>query len=157
MNKQQADLLQQIINQMSDEDILKLKTFLSSDNMNQVYNDNNLFIQRIMFVDDTCYGCSMANHSITIPKRTISAYSLCTVSNCTFRYKYTIKDKCVNVICQECNKTFSLNVNSLDFMAWKIYGQFIQTAFPYLTADERELLISSYCGDCFDKLFTNVE
>ena len=31
--------------------------------------------------------------------------------------------------------------------------ELIQNAFPYLTPDERELIISRICGKCFDKMF----
>ena len=32
-------------------------------------------------------------------------------------------------------------------------GALIQDAMPYLSADDRELLISGTCGACFDKMF----
>ena len=43
-------------------------------------------------------------------------------------------------------------VKTADMQAWED-GKFIQDAMPYLTAGERELLISATCGDCFDKFF----
>ena len=32
-------------------------------------------------------------------------------------------------------------------------GKLIQDAMPYLSADERELIISGTCGKCFDEMF----
>tara|TARA_Y100000310_G_C20387451_1_gene671140 strand:+ start:362 stop:508 length:147 start_codon:yes stop_codon:yes gene_type:complete len=43
-------------------------------------------------------------------------------------------------------------VNSKDFISWN-NGSYIQNAMPYLSADERELLISGTCGPCFDVMF----
>ena len=54
--------------------------------------------------------------------------------------------------CRICNKEHFLKVNELDAIRWKT-GSHIQVAMPYLTADERELLISGICGKCFDKMF----
>ncbi len=36
-------------------------------------------------------------------------------------------------------------------------GEHVQFAFPYLTADERELLISGICGKCVDEIFAEVD
>ena len=47
-------------------------------------------------------------------------------------------------------------VNGQDVVDWK-GGKYIQDAMPYLSADERELLISGTCGTCFDKMFGGSE
>ena len=39
-----------------------------------------------------------------------------------------------------------------DYEAWE-NGKLIQDVMPYLSADEREVLISGICGPCFDKMF----
>jgi hypothetical protein len=54
--------------------------------------------------------------------------------------------------CRECGETQVINVNADDLYAWR-GGKLIQNAFPYLSADERELMISGVCGKCFDSLF----
>ena len=54
--------------------------------------------------------------------------------------------------CVKCKNVHILLVNSDDFQRWKD-GALIQDAMPYLSADERELLISSICGLCFDQMF----
>jgi hypothetical protein len=35
--------------------------------------------------------------------------------------------------------------------------RFVQNAFPYLNADERELLISQTCGACWKEMFGDEE
>jgi hypothetical protein len=39
------------------------------------------------------------------------------------------------------------------FTQWKAGKINIQDALPDFSADERELLLSSICGTCFDKMF----
>lgn len=58
----------------------------------------------------------------------------------------------VDARCDTCMSVFELDVDFYDYMAWK-GGTFVQDAMPYLTADERELLISNTCGDCWDNMF----
>jgi hypothetical protein len=43
--------------------------------------------------------------------------------------------------------------NRKDMLDWLAGKDFIQDLMPYLSAAERELLISKTCGSCFDKLF----
>lgn len=64
-----------------------------------------------------------------------------------------VMDLEVMVGCKFCGKVSTLKVNSIDFMMWEQFGECIQNAMPYLTADERELLISGTCGDCWHKMF----
>lgn len=54
--------------------------------------------------------------------------------------------------CRICKINFELMVNENDFRDWQA-GTLIQRAMPYLSPAERELLITSTCGDCFDKMF----
>jgi hypothetical protein len=58
-----------------------------------------------------------------------------------------IKKKCV---C--CGEEYTVKVHEEDYEKWKD-GELVQVAFPYLTADERELFITGICGICFDDLF----
>ena len=60
--------------------------------------------------------------------------------------------------CNLCKGQTEMMVNINDYAAWeddrgKPEGLLIQDAMPYLTADEREVLISGTCGNCFDKMF----
>ena len=58
----------------------------------------------------------------------------------------------VEVTCRVCRRTAAFAVASVDLKSWR-EGVLIQNAMPYLSADQRELLISRTCGECFDKLF----
>ena len=54
--------------------------------------------------------------------------------------------------CNKCKNQVEMAVNVDDYTSWE-NGELIQNAMPYLTADEREVLISGVCGTCFDKMF----
>tara|TARA_R110002020_G_scaffold100122_1_gene237058 strand:- start:218 stop:382 length:165 start_codon:yes stop_codon:yes gene_type:complete len=45
-----------------------------------------------------------------------------------------------------------MEVDSADYKNWQ-EGTLIQDALPYLTTDQRELLISATCGTCWDDIF----
>ena len=62
------------------------------------------------------------------------------------------KKRKVRVDCRTCSNEFTLHVNQNDLKDWQ-EGKFIQDAMPYLSAGERELLISNICEECFTKLF----
>jgi len=62
----------------------------------------------------------------------------------------------ITVKCQRCGTSHNLLVNMNDMIAWRS-GKYIQDAMPYLSADERELVISQTCGDCFEEMFGNCE
>lgn len=57
------------------------------------------------------------------------------------------------VKCDKCAKKLVLNIKPEDYKAWKADKKPIQDAMPYLSSDERELLISNVCGECFDDIF----
>lgn len=63
-------------------------------------------------------------------------------------------DRCkVEVECLHgCGKKFELDVATKDLVAWR-NGTLIQNAMPYLTPDQRELLITNTCGECWNKMF----
>lgn len=58
----------------------------------------------------------------------------------------------IPVTCINCKVRFNIEVDYEDYFYWK-EGMSVQKSFPYLSADERELLISRVCGKCFDSLF----
>lgn len=64
---------------------------------------------------------------------------------------FCIRDTVIGIQCVHCGKIFEIVVNSLDFEIWD-NGELIQNAFPYLSSDERELLVSGICGSCFEKI-----
>jgi hypothetical protein len=54
--------------------------------------------------------------------------------------------------CIWCKVQFTITVERDDWEMWR-EGLSAQRAFPYLSADERELLISGTCGKCWDEMF----
>lgn len=54
--------------------------------------------------------------------------------------------------CRICGKTKSLNVDYDRVQKW-MNGMLIQDAFPEMPVEDRELLISGTCPECWDKLF----
>jgi hypothetical protein len=62
----------------------------------------------------------------------------------------------VSVSCRWCNEHHILATCAEDVNRWQ-GGELIQNAMPYLSADERELLISGTCGTCFDNMFGGEE
>lgn len=62
----------------------------------------------------------------------------------------------LEVTCDYCDEIFAITVNVEDLEKWA-NGILVQDAFSYLTLDEMELMISSTCGTCFDKMFVNFD
>jgi hypothetical protein len=66
----------------------------------------------------------------------------------------TITAKCV---CRICNNPKEIpDVPVAGLKAWED-GELIQDALPNLTADQRELLISGTCDDCWKTMFGTVD
>lgn len=65
-----------------------------------------------------------------------------------------INHKEINLIteCPFCGRTNEIQVNETDYWDWED-GALAQVAFPYLSADEREMLISGICPSCWDSMF----
>ena len=64
----------------------------------------------------------------------------------------TIKTVSVEVACPFCGAVSNLTLNWEDYAKWQ-EGALVQDAFPYLTPNERELLITGICSDCWDRMF----
>lgn len=58
--------------------------------------------------------------------------------------------------CSSCGSIKKISVTTTQLRSYK-YGELIQRAFPHLSADDREMLISGTCGDCFDEMFKDME
>lgn len=54
--------------------------------------------------------------------------------------------------CVSCGAEKRVVVDTADYEDWRA-GGLIQNCFPYLSADDREILISRICGECFDLTF----
>ena len=57
-----------------------------------------------------------------------------------------------SVNCRICKTAHPVVANADDVCSWQ-EGALIQDAMPYLSADDRELLISGTCGDCWVEMF----
>lgn len=62
-------------------------------------------------------------------------------------------DSIIEPTCRMCGQSYKIMLNREDLMDWMKGLGFIQDILPYLTAGERELLISNTCSLCFDSLF----
>jgi hypothetical protein len=70
--------------------------------------------------------------------------------------KINYKEVCVITACPFCGHAHEVEVNEVDYWDWQD-GELAQNAFPYLSADEREMLISGICPTCWDKMFGSDE
>lgn len=66
------------------------------------------------------------------------------------QYIFTTVD-CTAQLNDDCILTEEVSVNGPDLFAYN-NGKLIQDAFPYLTATQRERLMSGTCGACFANL-----
>ena len=67
-----------------------------------------------------------------------------------------ILDCTITTRCPFCGETHEIAVNENDYLDWQD-GKLAQNAFPYLDADEREMLISGICPTCWDGMFETDE
>ena len=66
--------------------------------------------------------------------------------------KINYKEVTIVTACPFCGHSNEVAVNEADYWDWQD-GALVQDAFPYLTADEREMLISGICPTCWAKTF----
>lgn len=59
----------------------------------------------------------------------------------------------LDVQCWRCGKVTVIILNKEDLVDWMSGSGPIEKILYYLSANERELLISNTCGECFDNLF----
>lgn len=57
---------------------------------------------------------------------------------------------CLRCICPICGKQQRIEVKEVDWADWR-NGKSIQDAFRYLTAAQREAVMTGICSDCFPK------
>lgn len=70
--------------------------------------------------------------------------------------KINYKEVCVITQCPFCGRGNEVEVNEADYWDWDD-GELAQVAFPYLSADEREMLITGICPQCWNKYFGSDE
>lgn len=63
----------------------------------------------------------------------------------------------VCVDCVACKDSSLIYVEPADYIRWSLNGVHAQDAFPYLTIDERESLITNMCLDCIDEMYSDME
>ena len=66
--------------------------------------------------------------------------------------KINYKEVMVVTRCPFCGRANEVEVNEMDYLDWQD-GALAQNAFPYLSADEREALISGICPKCWARMF----
>ena len=54
--------------------------------------------------------------------------------------------------CVWCKRTYIVSCTDEQYLKWKTEGMLIQDAMPNVPPEERELLISGYCNDCWNWL-----
>lgn len=67
-----------------------------------------------------------------------------------------MRDMTIVTTCPFCGKENEIEVNSFDYLAWEA-GELIQNAFPYLTAEEREMINTGICDKCWNNTFGTEE
>ena len=70
--------------------------------------------------------------------------------------KVNNKEVTIITACPFCGHANEIEVNEADYWDWQD-GELVQNAFPYLSADEREMLISGICPKCWAKTFGEEE
>lgn len=60
----------------------------------------------------------------------------------------------IECVCPFCGITHYIEVFENDYLAWEFDGMTAQEAFPYLSANDREMLISGICPQCWEKTFS---
>lgn len=58
----------------------------------------------------------------------------------------------MNFTCKKCGVVHDLEATQEQLKRWKD-GALIHRVFHYLSANDRELIVSGICGDCFDNMF----
>ena len=58
--------------------------------------------------------------------------------------------------CPTCKHSIRIEIKEEDYQKWK-NGVLIQNAFPYLSEDQLERLITGYHDSCWDDLFPEEE
>ncbi len=59
----------------------------------------------------------------------------------------------LHITCRICGKVYIVTVEKEDYEKYKSGEGYIQDIFPYLSAADRELLISQTCDECWHKMF----
>lgn len=55
--------------------------------------------------------------------------------------------------CRHCGESYIVPISEQKYLNWIKKGTFVQDEFPELNPNERELLISQTCDNCWNKIF----
>ena len=72
--------------------------------------------------------------------------------NGEIEHKYAL-----TVECPICGEEHTVEVFAQDYFNWNSLGMHTQDAFPYLSDNEREMLISGVCPTCWEQMFGSDE
>jgi len=64
-----------------------------------------------------------------------------------------VRDKSIDIPCHMCGLEYNILVDSDNWKEWKSGEKYIQDAFRYLSAGERELLLTGTCDSCWQILY----
>lgn len=62
------------------------------------------------------------------------------------------KEVCIITTCPFCGCVNEVWVNENDWLDWDD-GMLVKNAFPYLSANDREKLVSGTCKDCWNNMW----
>jgi hypothetical protein len=57
------------------------------------------------------------------------------------------------VTCKHCEIEYDVSIKQEDYDEWRDMNGYLHTLTEYLSAGDRELLISQTCDDCWNKLY----
>lgn len=63
----------------------------------------------------------------------------------------------MKIQCCKCHKLVEIPITESQLIDWYNSGEFIQNYFPELTPEQREMILSQICDDCWTKLFPEDE
>lgn len=66
------------------------------------------------------------------------------------------RETSLTIACRMCGEPQTIWFDIADWNEWRA-GAYIQDAMPYLTAAEREMLISQTCDNCWNNLFADLD
>ena len=63
----------------------------------------------------------------------------------------------IEVPCKRCGVLYTILANREDVASWMMGTGYIQNVLAYLSASERELLLSGTCDNCWNQMFPKVD
>jgi len=70
-------------------------------------------------------------------------------------FNFSNRTDVFHIVCKLCGSDHRIFLNQRDFDTWQDGNGYIQEVLHYLTASERELLISGTCNICWQRMYPN--